>query len=426
MIDVADVRLRPDEYQRAADQKRVSVSISEFLALDQQYRDALTAFESLRAEQNAMSKKIGALKGQDRDQALASMKQVAEKVKELSEASRLLEEQWHGYQLRLASIPDARVPVGKDDSENVPLRVVGEVPQFGFAPRDHVALAQMHRLFDAERGVRIAGSRSYFLTGNGARLQHAVLSLAFDLLYKKGYTLMDPPHIVKYDAMMGTGYLPGDEDAAYRLDDRDPQQYLIGTSEVPVCSFHQEEILAEDELPKRYAGYSPCYRREAGSYGKDTTGMYRVHQFYKVEQVIICHADAGVSAAFHQEILGNAEELLGLLELPYRVVTVCTGDMGKGQVYKNDIECWMPSRNGYGETHSCSTFHEFQARRLGIRYKNKHGKNVFAHTLNNTLLASPRILIPLLEMHQQADGSIAIPRALRPYLCGEERWEVPA
>ena len=231
---------------------------------------------------------------------------------------------------------------------------------------------------------------------------------------------MDPPHLVKYEAMLGTGYFPGGEEQAYKLDDRDPATFLIGTSEVSVCSYHMEEILTESELPKRYAGYSPCYRREAGTYGKDTQGIYRIHQFYKVEQVVICKNDENESASYHAEILANAEDLMKLLELPYRVVDVCTGDMGLGQVYKNDIETWMPSRQKYSETHSCSTFYDFQARRLNLRYKNQAGKNVFCHTLNNTLVASPRILIPLLEVHQTKDGGVRIPAALRRYMGGQE------
>ncbi|HQH26453.1 MAG TPA: serine--tRNA ligase, partial [Oligoflexia bacterium] len=227
--------------------------------------------------------------------------------------------------------------------------------------------------------------------------------------------------IVNYEAMMGTGYFPGGEEMAYHLDERDDNSYLIGTSEVALAAYHAQEILRAEDLPLRYAGYSACYRREAGSYGKDTHGLYRVHQFYKVEQVVVCEASEETSAAFHAEILANAQSVLQLLELPYRVVAVCSGDMGQGQVYKNDIETWMPSRSSYSETHSCSTLHDFQARRLQLRYKDENGKVRFCHTLNNTLIASPRILIPLLEVHQQADGSVRIPAALRSYLGGQEK-----
>ena len=252
------------------------------------------------------------------------------------------------------------------------------------------------------------------------RLEQAVLALAMDLMQRKGYTLMACPHIVKYDAMMGTGYFPGGEEMAYHLDERDAEFYLIGTSEVSVCSYHLDEILEAHTLPRRYAGFSPCYRREAGTYGKDTQGLYRIHQFYKVEQVIICKADAAESAKMHAELLANAEELMQLLELPYRVVDVCSGDMGQGQVYKNDIEAWMPSRQSWGETHSCSTFYDFQARRLKLRYRAEAGETKYCHTLNNTLIASPRILIPLLENNQNSDGSVTVPKALRPFMGGQE------
>ena len=420
MIDLHDLRERPEEYQRTCQNKGIKFDVAAFLKLDAEYRKSRADFESMRASQNAVSKEIPKLSGAEKEAKLAEMKGLAEKLKEATNTLKELEEQWQKQQLLLPSIPFPQVPVGKDDSENVFSRAWGEVPKPSFELRDHIRLGKELDLFDVERGVKIAGTRSYFLKGDGMRLQHAVMSLALDLLHKSGYTLMDPPHIVNWNAMMGTSYFPGGEEMAYHLDQRDDGYYLIGTSEVPVASFHAEEILTQEELPKRYAGYSPCYRREAGAYGKDTAGLYRVHQFYKVEQVVLCRADGDESMKMHQELLGNAEKLMQLMELPYRVVEVCTGDMGQGQVYKNDIEAWMPSRKAYGETHSCSSFYDFQARRLNTRYKDGNGKNVFCYTLNNTLVASPRILIPLLENHQNADGSVTIPKALRPYMGGQE------
>lgn len=421
MIDLNDLRQRPEAYQEACDKKNIKLIISEFLELDVRFRSQKTEVEGLRAKQNAFNKDLPKLSGEAKTEKLSEMKAISAALKDLSASLAEVEAEWNRQQLRIPGIPLAKVPVGRDDSENVEIRKWGTIPAFSFEPRDHVTLGEELDILDFERGAKVAGSRNYFLKGDGARLQRAVLSLAMDRLHAKGYTIMDPPIIVKHEAMLGTGYFPGGEEQAYRLDVRDPDFYLIGTSEVPVCAYHADEVLSIDELPKRYAGYSPCFRREAGSYGKDTRGAYRVHQFYKVEQVVMCVADAEESARLHAELLGNAEELMQLMKLPYRVVDVCTGDMGQGQVYKNDIETWMPSRKGYGETHSCSTFYDFQARRLGIRYKEANGKNTYCHTLNNTCVASPRILIPLLEINQNEDGSVTIPEVLRPYMGGQER-----
>lgn len=420
MIDLHDLRARPDEYQQACDRKGIRFDVKEFLTLDAEYRRVRSEVESKRAEQNSVSKEIPKLQGEAKEQKLAQMKMLAEYLKNANSLLKGLEERWEREQLRIPSIPLPQVPVGKDDSENRFVRAWGEVRSPTFELRDHVQLSRELDLFDIERGVKIAGARSYFLKGDGARLAHAVMSLAMDHLYKQGYTLMDPPHIVTHRAMVGTGYFPGGEDMAYHLDERDNGFHLIGTAEVPVASYHSDEILSVTELPKRYAGYSPCYRREAGAYGKDTYGLYRVHQFYKVEQVVLCRADAEESMQLHYELLGNAESVMQMLEIPYRVVDVCTGDMGQGQVFKHDIEAWMPSREAFGETHSCSSFYDFQARRLNTRYKDDSGKNVFCYTLNNTCIASPRILIPLLENHQNSDGSVTIPQALRPYMGGQE------
>lgn len=420
MIDLAELRANPEMYETACKRKRIKLDIQAFLKLDEERRELVTSTEGLRAQLNTLNKEIPKLQGADKEKRLAELKGISEKSKELTQRLKDLETEWTRQQLLIPSIPLDSVPDGKDDTENVEIRTVGKIPTFNFSPKSHIDLGLALDLIDVERGVKIAGSRNYFLKGDGARLHHAVLQLAMDFISKRGYTLMEPPHLVKYQAMMGTGYFPGGEEMAYRLDERDAETYLIGTSEVSIASYHLDEILTQQELPKKYAGYSACYRREAGTYGKDTQGLYRVHQFYKVEQVVVCEADSKVSAQMHQELLGNAESLLQLLELPYRVVDVCAGDMGQGQVYKNDIETWMPSRNAYSETHSCSTLHDFQARRLALRYKDSAGKNRYCHTLNNTLIASPRVLIPIIELNQQADGSIRIPEALRPYMGGQE------
>lgn len=436
MIDLDDLRKRPEAYAKAAKDKRIGVDVNEFLKLDARRKEILPQIEDMRAKQNAASKTIPSLKGAEKDAALAEMKTLSVKAKEMDEEVKSIEASWKSMQLMLPAVPLDCVPVGKDDTENKEIRTWGKLPKFEFTAKDHVTLGEELDIIDIPRGVKVGGSRFYFLKGDGARLELAVLQFTVDHLVKKGFTLFTPPLLANYDAMMGTSYFPGGEEQAYAVGvDTEPQTgkadeekkidsdrlYLIGTSEVAVASYHSGETFKAADLPKRYAGLSNCFRREAGTYGKDTRGLYRIHQFQKVEQVILCEADNDVSAKMHAEILGNAEGVLQALELPYRVVDVCTGDMGKGQVYKNDIETWMPSRNGYGETHSCSTFHEFQARRLNIKYTPADGtKARFVHTLNNTCIASPRILIPILEIYQNKDGTVTVPEVLRPYMGGQK------
>lgn len=425
MIDLTELRENPSKYKEACRLKNIAFDIDAFLALDGNYRDKRLFVEERRSRQNSFSKEIGKYKGQERDAKLSEMKVLADELKADEQSLRELEKEWLAQQLKIPSYPSKLVPEGKDDSDNKEIKRWGAPREFSFSPKDHVELGKQLDILDIERGVKVAGSRSYFLKGDGARLQRALINYAADFIAARGFTLMEPPHIVRSEAMVGTGYFPGGEESAYKLDERDADFCLIGTAEVPVTSYHMDEILGEDALPKRYAGVSPCYRREAGSYGRDTSGIYRVHQFYKVEQVIICKSDSEESAKRHHELLQNAEELVQSLNIPYRVVICSSGDMGQGQVYKNDIECWMPSRQGYGETHSCSTFHDFQARRLNLRYKNSQGKNIFCHTLNNTLMASTRFMIPILENFQESDGSIIIPEVLRPYFAGQQRITAP-
>lgn len=416
MIDPNSIRENPEGYKKAVIQKRANFDVDAFLKLDSEYKATKTYFESRKAEQNKVSKLMPTLSKEEQSRVKEEMKALSADIKEVDSKLKELESQRESMLLRAPSIYLSEVPEGKDDSENKEIEKWGKIPEY--LGKDHVTLGTNLGLIDIERGVKVAGSKNYFLKGDGARLHHAVLQYALSFLHERGYTVMEPPHIVTYNAMQGTSYFPGGEEQAYSLDSRDPDKYLIGTSEVSVCSYHMDEVL--DQLPKRYAGYSPCYRREAGTYGKDTHGLYRIHQFYKVEQVVICENDPDISMKFHNELLNNAKDFIQSLNLPYRVVIVCTGDMGLGQVYKHDIECWMPSRNSYGETHSCSSFHDFQARRLNMRYKNKEGKLEFCYTLNNTLIASPRILIPLLENNQNKDGSIKIPKPLQPFMGGQE------
>lgn len=425
MIDLHDLRERPDVYQAACKNKNIKLDVKEFLELDSRYRTLKQEVEQLRAAQNSFSKSIASFKGPEKEAKLAEMKTISSNLKDQGTVLKEIEEKWHADYSRFPSVPLDRVPVGPDDSANVEASRWGEPRKFDFPFRDHVELGTKLDILDLERGVKIGGSRSYFLKGDGARLSQALMQYAMNLIHERGYTLMEAPHIVKYEAMYGTSYFPGGEDQAYALDERDPRMYLIGTSEVSVCSYHADEILEETCLPIRLAGYSPCYRREAGTYGKDTAGIFRVHQFNKVEQVILCRADPAESEKLHAELLGNAENLMQGLGLPYRVMILSTGDMGQGQVFKHDIETWMPSRGKYSETHSCSSFYDFQARRLQIRYKDKDGKNKLCYTLNNTLVANTRVLIALLENFQNADGSVTIPEVLRPYMNNQEKITAP-
>ena len=424
MIDVKDLRENPDRYRKAAQLKRMSVDIDAVLRLDVQRLSHQQEFERFRAEQNEASKQIGKLKDPaEKQAAIARMGELKAKVKEAEERAKAAEAELEPLLLTLPQPPDEDVPFGKDDTENVEVRRWGTVRKFEFPPRDHAAIGTDLGLIDVERGVKLAGSRSYFLTGMGTLLHQAVLRLAQDMMVERGFTPMTVPVLVRGEAMTGTGYFPLGREQAYEMTNEDPPKYLVGTAEVSLTAYHMNETLDGRTLPRKYVATSPCFRREAGTYGKDTAGIYRIHQFDKVEQVVICKSDVEESKRWHQAITENAEAVLQRLNLPHRVVYVCTGDLGQGQIAKYDVETWMPSRNAYSETHSSSRFYEFQARRLNMRYKDEQGKTQFCHTLNNTVIASPRILIPILENYQNADGSVTIPEVLRPYVGGRERIE---
>ncbi len=424
MIDLKDLRENPEKYRIGAKLKNMTVDIDAILSLDEKRLQAQQEFERARAEQNAASKSIGALKDPSEKQAaIAQVAGLKVAVKAAEERAKSLELQMLPLLLSAAQPPDPEVPIGKDDSENVEISRWGQVRKFEFEPKDHVTLGTKLGLIDIDRGVKLAGSRSYFLIGLGSLLHQAVLRLAQDMMIERGFVPMTVPVLVRHEPMEGTGYFPLGKEQAYAMSNEEPPKFLVGTAEVSLTAYHMNETLEADALPKKYVGMSPCFRREAGTYGKDTAGLYRIHQFDKVEQVIVCKNDIEESKRWHQEILKNAEDVLQKLNLPYRVVAVCTGDLGQGQAAKFDVETWMPSRKNYGETHSASRFYEFQARRLNLRYRDHDGKIRICHTLNNTVIASPRILIPILENYQNVDGSVTVPEVLRPYLNGRERIE---
>jgi seryl-tRNA synthetase len=421
MIDIKLIRENPQAFKDSARVKKIDADIDRLLAVDAQLLDIKKKLQDIATEKNRIGKDIPKLPPDEKQQALATLSSLKEQEAGFNEQAKDLQPEFDELMRQVPQPPAPEVPVGEDDTENVELRKWGTIRTFDFEPKDHVELGINLDILDIERGVKLAGTRNYFLKNDGALLHWAVLRFAMDHMLAKGYIPMSVPLLMRDEVMMGTGYFPGSEEQTYQME-RDSLN-LAGTAEVPVTAYHSGEILAEEQLPVKSVALSTCFRREAGAAGKDTRGLYRIHQFDKVEQVIIGENDEQKSIDYHHEILTNSEEVMQALGLPYRVVNVCTGDLGRGQVQKFDIEAWMPSRNSYGETHSASRFYEFQARRMNLRYKNAKGKNVFCHTLNNTVIASPRILIPILELYQNADGSVTIPQVLRPYMQGKEKTE---
>ena len=420
MLDLAFIRSHPDVVKEAARLKYNTIDIDYLLQVDRRVTTLQREVEEARAQQNKISKEIpkAAKDNEKRERLIAEGKQLAEQIKSMEpQLNDLLEERQQLLYL-VPNIPDPSAPFGKDEDDNVPFKHWGVIPTFDFELRDHYAIMQNLDMLDIERGVKIAGARSYILKNDAARLELALMNFAFDRIAQKGFTPLIVPAMAREFCFIGNGQFPKGRDQVYAIENDDT--FLVGTGEVSVTGMYKDEILKVEDLPMRFVAYCPCFRREAGTYGKDTRGIFRVHQFTKVEQYIMCKADHEESVRWHEALLANSEELVQALELPYRVVNVCTGDMGDGKVGMYDLECWLPSENRYRETHSCSYLHDWQARRANLRYRDEEGKVKFVHTLNNTAIASPRIMLPLLEIHQQADGSVCIPVALRPYLGGQE------
>ncbi|MBY3623336.1 serine--tRNA ligase [Acinetobacter sp. CUI P1] len=426
MLEMNWIKDNQELVRNTATWKRIDFPLDELLDWDEKRRGLRQETEQMRAERNGLTKEVEQLlrKG---DRPAGEI--VKAQVRELNHRLNLLEADLNEAEIRcrelmlLAPNPVSQdTPIGHDDNDNVELRLNGAVPEFAFTPRDHVELGELHDIIDIPRGVKAGGPRSYVLKGAGLLLHLAVQRLALDVLTARGFTAMDVPVIVRPEALERTGFFPGGMDQTYELSG--DNRWLVGTSEVSLVSLYSDEIV-ELDTPMRLAGMSTCFRREVGSAGRDVRGLYRVHQFSKIEQVVLCRNDEGVSNHMLHEILANAEHILQLLELPYRIMAVCTGDMSLKTHKQYDIETWMPSRGAYGETHSASNLLDFQARRSGIRYRDAEGRLQYCHTLNNTAVATPRILIPLLENHQQEDGSIYIPQALRKYMDGLERLELP-
>ncbi len=418
MVDIAFIRANPEIVKKAAKDKLITVDIDRLLMLDTKLRGLMSRIDRLREERNILSLRVTKSNPSEKETIIEKVKSIKEELSLIENQSEEIKREAQKIMLCVPSIPAPEVPFGKSELDNVEIRRWGDIPKFNFAIRDHLKLAEMHDLIDIPRGVKVAGRRNYFLKNEGMLLEMAICRFVVDFLTTRGFTPMSVPLMVKEEAMTGTGYFPIGYEQAYKITEDD--LYLVGTSEVSLVSYHQNETLSFDELPKKYVGFSTCFRREAGTYGKDTRGLYRVHQFQKVEQVILCPADDDLAKALHYEILDNTEMILQALELPYRVSLACTGEIGIGQIRKHEVETWMPSRDAYCETHSCSTLGDFQARRSNIKYRHIDGATQYCYTLNNTGIASPRILIPLIELNQQEDGSIKIPKALVPYMNGKE------
>lgn len=417
MLDIKFIRENLDIIKMAAKKKHSSVDLDALIKVDDSRRELMQQLETKRAEQNRISKEVPTATDEaTRSALITELQAMKEAIHKDEEALQPIMEEWRALMLQVPQIPDMTVPDGDSDADNVEHKLWGEPTTFSFTPKDHVELMTEHGMADFERGAKVHGFRGYYLLGDGARLSWAIWNYANAFFMAKGFTPIIPPTIVRKNNLYGTGHLPNDAEDVYHTQDED---YLIGTSEVSVMGYYSDEVLPASELPIKFLGFSPCYRREAGSHGKDVKGLIRVHEFYKLEQVLLCEASHAESVKWHDWINRNTEEFIESLNIPYRTVLNCGGDLGQGQVKKYDIELWVPKEETYREISSASYFHDFQTRRFNIRYKDEAGTLRYTHSLNCTAIPTPRILVSLIENFQQADGSIAIPEALQPYMGGQ-------
>jgi seryl-tRNA synthetase len=421
MIDIKFLRENPDVVRTSQKGRGESVElVDQILAIDEVKRAAVSEFETLRQEQNVLSKSVGAAKGDEKTALLENAKALADKVKAADSKRSAIEDEAKQLLLQLSNLLDTEAPIGGEE-DFVTIEHIGTPRDFakdGFEPKDHVELGKLLGAIDTERGAKVAGSRSYYLTGVGALLEFALVNYAIQSAVKNGFTPVIPPVLVNPAAMEGTGFLGQAAENVYRIEKDDV--YLVGTSEVPLAAMHMDEILPADKLPLRYAGYSSCFRREAGTYGKDTRGIIRVHQFDKVEMFTFCKPED--AKAEHARLLQWEKDFLTAMEIPFRVIDVASGDLGSSATRKFDIEAWVPTQGAYREVTSTSNCTEFQARRLNIRYKDSEGTKAIA-TLNGTLVAIPRMIVAILENHQNADGTVNVPAALQPFL-GMKKFEL--
>jgi seryl-tRNA synthetase len=413
MLDIKFIRDNVEIVKQAAVKKKITVDIDRLLAVDDERRSVMTALEAKKAEQNRVSADIPVTTDAVvKAQLITEMQALKNEIQADEEKLKPILEEWKTLMLQVPNVPDVSVPDGDSDADNLEVKVWGEQTQFNFPAKDHIELMTAHGMVDFERGTKVHGFRGYFLKGDGARLSWAIWNYANDFFGQRGFEPLLGPTIVRKSNLYGTGHLPNDAEDVYHTQDDD---YLIGTSEVSTMGYFADEILEKPAFPIKFLAFSPCYRREAGSHGKDTKGLIRVHEFFKVEQVVLCEASHEASVRYHEEINRNTEEFIESLGIPYHTVLNCGGDLGQGQVKKYDIELWVPGEKTYREISSASYFHDFQTRRFNIRYKDADGVVRYAHSLNCTAIPTPRILVSLVENFQHADGTIHIPPVLQTY-----------
>jgi len=431
MLDANFVRENVDLVKRTIKNKGISLDLDKLLSLDETRRALSAEIDEMRRSQNEFSKKIISLDKKDKERFVSDMKVLSVDLKSKEAEIKEIESLWHELSLMIPNIPSDDTPIGADDSGNIEVLKWGEPRQFNFHFKNHIELAESLNLVNFEKGVKTSGFRGYYLKNEAVMLQMSILFYALGKMRQKGFELMITPTILKEFALTGSGHFPFGRDDIYKLANigKDSsgkkigeELFLAGTSEPSILAYFAETTFREEDLPIKACGFSQCYRNEVGSYGRDTKGLYRIHEFMKVEQVILCANDASVSDEWLEKLREISQEILKDLQLPHRVLQICTGDMGAGKRKMYDIETWMPSRDGYGETHSDSNLTDWQPRRLNIKYKTKSGEKKYVHALNNTVVASPRILIAVLENYQNADGSVDVPKVLRP-LCGFDKIE---
>lgn len=430
MLDIKFIRENLEEVKKAAKNKNIDLDLNRLVEIDEEKRRLIKEIDDLRAQRNELAYSAGGAR--PTDEQITQGKKIKEKISNLEEELKIKNSEFEELMVKVPTIPSGDTPVGKDETENIEIEKWGEPKKFDFEFKDHIQIGKDLDIIDFERGVKVSGYRGYYMKNEGASLQMALMMYALEKLIEKGFTPMIPPTLVREFALFGSGYFSGKNyndktDEIYKVANRDLEEdgrenkddkFLIGTAEPALLAYYSGEVLKEEQLPMKFCGFSPCYRSEIGSYGKDTKGLYRVHEFMKVEQVCLCPANIEIADKLHLEMLEISKELHQEIGIPYRILQICTGDMSAGKYKMFDMEAWMPSRNGYGETGSASNFLDWQARRLNVSYKNKEGEKKFVYMLNNTAIPSPRFIIAILENYQQADGSIVVPEVLRKYMPG--------